>query len=245
MTPNLDGCTVVITRERRGELGRRLDDQGARVVHVPLIEVVDADPTSMEVAWSSDPDWLVVTSAAGADRVATEVVKRPRLRLAAVGEATAKRLEAHAGRPVDLVPRQQRADVLVEEFLRANDRAQRVLVAQADRAAPTVVDRLIAAGHDVTVAVAYSTRVRAPDRSDLDAIAGADAVVFASGSAALGWADAFGADAVAHLPKLVVAIGPTTAQVASESGLKVTHVAADHSLAGVIDELIRAWAVPG
>lgn len=244
MKPKLLGCTVVVTRERRGELGRLLDRQGANVVHVPLIEVVDADPHDLASAWSNDPDWLIVTSAAGADRVAGEVARRKGLRLAAVGGATARRLELLAGRPVDLVPGRQRADALVEEFIRANHDPQRVLVAQADRAAPTLVDRLVSAGHDVTAVVAYRTRVRTPDVVDRESISAADAVVFASGSAAQGWADAFGDGAAEALPPVVIAIGPTTADVAARFGLKITHVAADHSLAGVIDVLIRAWAVP-
>lgn len=245
MKPQLRGCTVVVTRERRGELGRLLDQQGAGVVHVPLIEVVDADPLDLASAWSKEPDWLIVTSAAGADRVADEVVRRPELRLAAVGDATARRLELHADRHVDLVPDRQRADALLEDFVRVNPEPQRVLVAQADRAAPTLVDGLVAAGHDVTAVVAYRTRARTPDLVDLESIAAADAVVFASGSAAQGWADAFGEGAADALPTVVIAIGPTTAEVATRSGLKITHVAADHSLAGVIDVLIRAWADPG
>jgi uroporphyrinogen-III synthase len=230
-----------VTREQRGELGRLLDAQGAAVVHVPLIEILDADPTLLAAAWVPQPDWVIVTSVAGAERVAADVATRPGIRLAAVGSATAQRLHELCGRPPDLVPDRQHATALVEDFVAVDDHPRRVLVAQADRAAPTLVDGLRAAGHEVTAVVAYRTLLRRPGTDDLGSIARADAVVFASGSAARGWADAV-RDPAAALPPIVVAIGPTTAAVAAESGLKVTNIAADHSIAGVIDELIDAWS---
>ena len=240
MTRPLTGCTVVVTREQRGELGRLLDVEGAEVIHVPLIEVVDADPTALADAWRPELDWVIVTSAAGADRVAAEVARRPQISLGAVGTATARRLEQRCGRPADLVPDRQLADALVEAFVARNEQPRTVLVAQADRAEPTLVDGLRAAGHEVRAVVAYRTLLRRPSADDLASIARADAVVFTSGSAALGWADVV-EDPAAALPSIVVAIGPTTAAVAVESGLKISHIAADHSLAGVIDELIDAW----
>nr|NKB41164.1 uroporphyrinogen-III synthase [Ilumatobacter sp.] len=127
MTQPLSGCTVVVTREQRGELGRLLEVQGAEVLHVPLIEVVDADPTALAEAWRSEPDWVIVTSAAGADRVAADVAARPGISLAAVGRATAVRLEQRCGRPVDLVPDHQLARALVAEFVARNDQPRRVL----------------------------------------------------------------------------------------------------------------------
>ena len=243
MNRPLDGCTVVVTREERGELGRLLDEQGADVVHVPMIEVVDADPTALCHAWKVEPDWVVVTSAAGADRIAADVIARPGVRIAAVGTATAERVVERCGRDVDLVPDRQLATALVERFVARNDRPCRVLVAQADRAAPTLVEALEAAGHDVTAVVAYRTVLRRPDSHELAVITGADAVVLTSGSAAEAWVAAVGGPP-AGAPPIVLAIGPTTASAAAKSGLKVTHVAADHSLAGVIAELIEAWGHP-
>lgn len=241
MSRPLRGCTVVVSREQRGELGRLLDDAGATVVHVPLIQVVDADPEKLADAWSSEPEWVAVTSVAGADRVAADVRARPGVRLAAVGTATARRLEEAAGRPVDLVPERQLAEELVREFRRRNPEPCRVLVAQADRAGATLVDGLREGGHDVTAVVAYRTLLRRPDLSELASVEGADATIFASGSAARAWAAAVGERASDALPPIVVAIGPTTAAAAASAGLAVTDVAADHSLTGVIETLVDAW----
>lgn len=246
MSGALHGCTVVVTRQTRGELGDRLAALGATVVHVPLIEVVDADPVDRDTlrnALRGPIDWLVVTSAAGADRVA-HIAHRHDVRLAAVGTATARRLESIARRAVDVVPDRQVAEVLVEEFARVQPTPSRVLIAQADRAADTLAVGLAAAGHDVDAVTAYRTVLRRPTPDEIAAIVRADAVAFASGSAAVGWAEALGPDAAVSLPPIVVAIGPTTAAAASDVGLKVTHESADHSLNGLVQTLVRAWRHP-
>lgn len=243
MTDPLEGCTVVVTREHRGELGRLLDLAGATVVHVPLIEIVDVDRERRErldAAIDGEPDWLIVTSAAGADRVG-RVERYPRIRLAAVGTATAARLADIADRPVDLRPTRQIASSLVEAFVSVVDAPQRVLIAQGDLADDALARALVAAGHEVDVHVAYRTLTRFPSDDERTAAAGADGVVFASGSSARAWAAAFGDATREQLPSIVVAIGPSTTAAAAESGLKITHEAAEHSLAGIIDELTEAW----
>jgi uroporphyrinogen-III synthase len=240
----LHGCTVVVTRERLGELGRLLTVADATVVHVPLIEVVDVDSAEQRVladALQQSPDWVVATSAAGAERIAPHILKESDVQLAVVGTATAQRLTQLTGRTVDLVPDAQLAVELVAAFNRVNPAPQRVVVAQADRAATVLADGLRENGHDVTVVTAYRTEVRHPADFDVQRIEAADAITFASGSAATSWAEALGRRASMLLPRLVVAIGPSTADAAAKSGLKVTHVAADHSLAGLIDMLTIAW----
>ena len=233
---------MLVTRERPGELAAMLTERGATVLHVPLIAVTDpADGGAALRAALADLDgfdWLVVTSAAGSERVAAAVAAAPGVELAAVGTATARVLEQAGGRPADLVPPVQRAEALVAAFVERVPAPQRILVAQADIAAPTLVDGLRSAGHDVTVVTAYRTVTVEPDRA---AIAAADAVLFASGSAVESWCRAFGHDT----PALVVAIGPTTAATADRLGLKLTAVAADHSLDGLVAELERVVADSG
>jgi uroporphyrinogen-III synthase len=233
---------VLVTRERPGELAAMLADRGATVVHVPLIaiaEPVDGGEALREaLSELAAFDWLVVTSAAGSERVADAAGEAPDVRLAAVGTATARVLEQRSGRPVDLVPSAQLATALVAAFVEQVTSPQRVLVAQGDLAAPTLVDGLRAAGHDVSVVTAYRTIALEPDRA---AVADADAVLFASGSAAENWCRHFGTAA----PPVVIAIGPTTAHAAARFGLKVTAAATDHSLDGLVAELERVVARTG
>lgn len=236
MTSPLAGRRVLVTRERPGELAALLTARGAVVVHVPLIEVVDTDDgAALRAALDhlDDHDWLVVTSAAGADRVAAAAAAVPSIRLATVGTATAASLAAGAGRPVDLVPAVQRGAALAAAFNEHQPTPQRVLVVQGDLAEPVVVDGLRAGGHHVTALVGYRTRSRVPDEADRTAARSADAVAFASGTAVVSWVEAFGSS----VPPVAVAIGPSTAAAAERLGLKLTGVAADHSLDGLVTEL--------
>jgi len=225
-----------VTRERPGELGRLLAERGADVVHVPLIAAADAPDGGAELAMCLDRveifDWVVVTSPMGAERVGEALGKRGDVSLAAVGTATAQRLAELAGRPVDLVPATQLAAALAVEFNDMATSPQHVLIAQADRAADTMSDALREGGHDVTVVTAYSTVLVEPDTA---AVARADVLVLASGSAAVSWVEALGT----ARPPIVAAIGPSTAAKANDLGLEVDGVAADHSLVGLVDEVIR------
>ncbi|TFH14318.1 MAG: uroporphyrinogen-III synthase [Acidimicrobiales bacterium] len=236
----LAGCCVIVTREHPGELASLLEARGATVIHVPLIQVVEpldsGEALTRELDRLGEFDWLVVTSPAGAERVGAAAADEPSVRLAVVGNATADVLAGAAGRPVDLVPATQRSQTLLEELCAVAAPAQRFLVAQADRAGDTLAAGLRRAGHEVTSVVAYRTVLCTPGPA---AIAGADAVLFASGSAAKAWFDALG-DTV---PPIVVSIGPTTSTVAEELGLKVTSTAADHSLGGLVSELERILSI--
>jgi len=234
VTGSLDGCRVLVTRERPGELATMLAARGATVVHVPLIEIVepaDGGSSLREALGQLDRyDWLIVTSPAGAERVATAVRSAPGVRLAAVGTATARALEVGSGRRVDVVPSVQRAGALAEQLIAGSTAVQRVLIAQADIAAPTLADSLRRAGHQVTTVTAYRTIA---NEAVGDAMPDADAVLFASGSSVESWCRAFGPVG----PPMRVAIGPSTAAVAEQFGLKLSSVAADHSLNGLVVEL--------
>lgn len=233
----LRGWHIATTRDTPGRLDSLLAQAGADVIHVPLIEVEPPsdDGRELDAALSrlGSFDWLVVTSHHGAAAVAETAARHPGVRLAAVGTRAAAVLSDVAGRPVDVVPDRQTAADLVAAL---SGHSGRVLVAQADRAEPTLVDGLDDLGFDVEAVVAYRTCLRSPTARELAALLGADAVVFASGSAAEAWAQAIGPVA----PRVVAAIGPTTAAAAERNGLKVTHVAADHSIGGLVDTITMA-----
>ena len=113
--------------------------------------------------------------------------------------------------------------------------ALNILLIQAANAEPTLADGLRARGVGVTVVAPYRTVAARINAGQQLAALSADAVLFTSGSAARAWADVFGDST----PPVVVAIGPQTAAVVTEAGLKVSVVAADHSLLGMILALER------
>ncbi|MGE0140820.1 MAG: uroporphyrinogen-III synthase [Ilumatobacteraceae bacterium] len=227
----LAGLTVVVTRpaEQAGALVRLLEEQGARAVVMPLIELVDvapADEIEAVVTGLGDTDWLVATSSRAARRVA-DAARRSPCRIAAVGRTTAAELPR-----VDLVPTDQSAVGLLGVFPAAPP-GGRAVVAQASGGAPTLVDGLIGRGwHTVRIDTHISRSVVPDARQRLAAMA-ADAVIFTSGSQARAWVEAFGTTA----PALIATLGRETGRNAEACGLKVDVVATDHSLSGVVRAL--------
>jgi len=228
----LAGRTVVITRpaEQAGETAALLSSFDAIPLVVPLIEVVD-DPPGMrrlEGLHAADFDWIVVTSPNGAARALTLVAPDvPRPRIAAVGSTTAEALPR-----CDLVPLNQSALGLLETFPSGPGR---VVVVQAVGAASTLVDGLREKAWDVVAVSPYRTQPVVPPEDQRRRALAADAVLFASGSAAKAWVEVFGSEA----PPVVVAIGEQTAAAATQAGLKISVVSADHSVYGMLVALSR------
>jgi uroporphyrinogen-III synthase len=229
----LAGQRIVVTRPaERGMLATLLRMQGAEVIELPLIGITEADDGGEALAAAladlASYDWLVVTSPAGAQRVASalEQTKPGAPLVAAVGTATGESL----GRSPDLVPSRQIAEALVDAFPHGHGK---VLLARAADARTVVPIGLRSKGWHVDDVVAYRTVIL--DYGPLPAeAAAADTVVFASGSQVRAWAQNFGT----VTPPVAVAIGPATAAVAAEVGIAITAVAHHHSLSGLVEAVI-------
>ena len=231
MSP-LAGRRVVVTRaaEQAGELVALLEGVGAIAVVVPLVEIV-AEPAAVDALAALNPaafDWLVVSSPNGARAYLAAHSSAP-LNVAAVGSTTAAALSS-GGLPVTLVPIDQRAEGLLAVFPAGSGR---VLLVQAVDAQPTMGAGLVRSGWQVTVISPYRSAPARPSAGQQLAVLSADAVLFTSGSAARAWVAVFGQTT----PPIVVAIGPQTAAAVEQAGLKVSLVAADHSLSGLVAAL--------
>jgi len=228
----LAGRRVVVTRaaEQADELVSLLEAEGAIAVVVPLIEIV-AQPVGAATLSALNPtdfDWLVVTSPNGARAFLDAHTTAP-IRVAAVGATTGVVLTA-GGLQMSLIPADQRALGLLAEFPAGSGH---VLLVQAVDAEPTLVAGLQEAGWQVTAVSPYRSAPAHLTASQQLTALKADAVLFASGSAARGWVGVLGQTT----PPIVVAIGPQTAAAAEQAGLKVSLVAADHSLPGLVAAL--------
>ncbi len=223
---------MVVTRaaDQADELASLLADHGAVAIVVPLIEIIP-EPVAAAALAALDPtdfEWLVVTSPNGARAYLAAHATAP-TNVAAVGTATAAVLTA-GGLPVTMVPIDQRAVGLLNVFPPGRGR---VLLVHAVDAEPTLASGLQGAGWQVTASSPYRSAPAHPSAGQLLAALSADAVLFASGSAARAWVGVFGLTT----PPLVVAIGPQTATAVEQAGLKVSLVAADHSLPGLVAAL--------
>lgn len=255
----LGGRRVVVTRpeEGSGTLASRLTDLGAEVFEVPLVATVDpADGgTALNraaVAWTQGHfDWLLLTSPTGARRFLAALPAeadppsagtRPgRSRIACIGPGTAAVMTA-AGLHVDLVPDRHVAEGMLEVFPSSPPQGGSVLFPRAAVGRDLIPEGLGAAGWSVELVEAYRTVPLDLDHANRAAIAGADAVVLTSSSAAQRLADALGADLGTGLPATVVCIGPVTAGTATTAGIGGVHVADVHSLDGLIDAVVSVLA---
>lgn len=234
MSGALAGRKVVITRaaEQADALAELLSAAGAVPVTVPLV-AIEPVPAEVERLASLEPaefEWLVVTSPNGSRAFMAAHHTAP-AHVAAVGTATAAVLTEH-GIAVSLVPTQQNAEGLLAEL--PADAAGSVLLVQAEAAETTVAQGLRDRHLQVTAVAPYRTVPVRPSAALQLAALSADAVLFASGSAARAWQAVFGA----ATPALVVSIGPRTTAAIEALGLKVNLEAADHSLSGLVDVLV-------
>lgn len=243
----LAGLQVVVTRaaEQAGALSSRLRRLGATAIELATIRIEGpADggaALDRALVALGDGDWLVLTSVNGARRVLERVLDGRRLagvRIAAIGPATAAVLAA-AHLPPDLVPHRYVAESLLDAFGgRPAGGRGRVVLARAAVARDTLPDGLRALGWQVEVVEAYRTVASDLDPATVEAAARADVACFTAPSTF----ERFVAHAgVGGLPPVVACIGPVTAAAVRAAGVEPTVVAAEHTVSGLVDELVH-WA---
>ena len=256
---------VVVTRQAdaAGSLVEALEARGMRAWHVPATMTVppaDAAPLDAAIEGLGDADWLVVTSARAVESIrGRETWLRvwpraaPRVRVAAVGPATARALQA-AGIDVHVQPAGGNAADLLQAL--RHDAGpldgRRVVWPHADIADASWLATLEQAGALVIAPVAYCTvdvpvgtlqpLCRAVDERTLDA------VTFCSPSSAQSIARAF-ADRTLHAladRAVVAAIGKTTAAALERLGARPDVISSVPEPAALADQLARRLAVsPG
>ena len=235
-TRPLSGWRVLVPRPcgAAAPAAAELRSVDAVPVCVPLIRIrPPADGGSALRAAAAEVhtyDWVIATSAPGADRLLAEVGDPSRLRaVAAIGPATAGRF-ASAGRAVDLLARRYVAEGLLEEF--ADILPARALLARAAQAREVLPAGLRDLGWEVDVVAAYRTeRVRLSEAEKL-AVLACDALLFTSPSVVQSYCE--------QLPPprgLVASIGPVTSAAARERSLRVDVEAAEYTISGLITEL--------
>ncbi len=223
-------------------LADALREAGAEPVVLPVIEVVDPEAGGPALAAALDDvaayDWLVVTSANGAERVLAGLRDARSLggvSVAAIGPGTAAAL-AEGNVVADLVPERFVAEGLLEAFPEGDGR---VLLARAAVARDVLPEGLTAKGWTVDVVDAYRTLPTTPDPAVLDDVAGADAITFTSSSTVTRFLEIAGAD---RLPPVVACIGPITAATARDAGLTVDVEASEHTIPGLVAALVEHFA---
>jgi uroporphyrinogen III methyltransferase / synthase len=255
----LFGRRIVVTRARAqaGELSAELEGLGAEVREFPTIEVKppeDFGPLDEGISSLDSFDWLIFTSVNGVEAFVNRLRHRgsdlravPRgAKVAAIGPATAESLEK-VGLRVDVVPREFRAEALIDAVAGESLAGKRVLIPRAKVAREILPERLREAGAEVFVPPAYETVPSAEGKDQLARDLGSgriDCVTFTASSTVDNFVSAFGPDESARLLSgtRVVCIGPITADTARGHGLRVDAEAAEYTIPGLVDAVVDLFA---
>lgn len=263
----LFGRRILVTRPRdqAAEMSELIESLGGEAIEAPMIRIVPPeDYTALDEACRQIGtfDWLVFSSANAVEAFMTRLLASPldlralsTVKLCAVGPATTERL-ARYGLKVDLVPAEYRAEAIAHAFSQSGDvRGLSVLIPRADIGREIVGDELRRQGAQVTEVVAYRTQVVDPEREGEPDVYRMlldhqlDVVTFASASSVRSFVRAFGADQAADLLRqvAVAAIGPVTAQAASQYNIDTSIMPAQYTVPALVDAIVQHFqkkAVP-
>lgn len=250
----LAGRRVVITRPREQavEWRQKLEALGASVLELPLIRVSkEINPGTLTEVFQElgGYEWIIFTSTNGVkyffeefDRVHNDIRAFGLMRIAVVGEATAAAVRERHLR-VEVQPKKANAEELARALIEreAMDSAK-VLVVTGNRNREALVPMLEKARAIVDCLPVYKTEeadlARDPVAGDFRT-RGADAILFASPSAAQSFFDQAGAlklGAKAKRP-LAGSIGPSTTATMKQLGLPVDFEAPEATLDSLIGAL--------
>lgn len=254
----LFGRRVVVTRARAqaGELSAELEALGAEVYEFPTIEIVpprDFGPLDAAIRDLDSFGWLVFTSVNGVDAFVERLRRHGldlravprRAKVAAIGPATAERLE-EIGLRVNIVPEEYRAEALIEALDPASLAGERVLIPRAKVAREVLPVKLREAGAEVVVPPAYESVPSSEGREGLAERLEAgeiDCVTFTASSTVENFVGAFESDTVRLLSGTRVAcIGPITADTARRKGIQVDVEASEYTIVGLVEAVVELFA---
>ncbi len=257
----LAGRRVIVSRarEQAGKLSVELRALGAVVEEIPFIEIrppASFAPLDEALRNHTGYDWLILTSVNGVHALAARMAELKlaaaellHLKLAAIGPATRKAAE-ELGLRVDVMPETYVAEAVVGS-LRDQVRGKRVLLVRAKVARDVIPVELRGAGADVEVREAYETVTPERSREILLAVLNSrerpDLITFTSSSTvknflALLHPGAGSADAT--ILKLLegvclASIGPVTSATLRELGLPVHLEAAQYTIPGLVQAIVK------
>lgn len=248
----LFGKRILVTRARAQAepFLRMLEEEGAEVIEFPVIEIFP--PASYEAldnaaARVRDYDWIVFTSVNGVTKFFERLLNSGKdvrelygIRIAAIGEVTAKEIEKKGIR-VELIPGEYRAEGLIEKFGRENIKGKRILIPRAKEARDVLPAALREMGAIVDVVTAYETKkpgkgVSAKIKKMLDRNM-IDAVTFTSSSTVRNFLSIFPGFRQARGKPALACIGPITEKTLRDAGYKAQITSGDYTVEKLAREI--------
>ena len=249
----LFGQRILITRARdqADELVGALRALGAETIELPTIAIQDPEdwsPLDHAVQTAGSYDWIVFTSVNGVKkfilRMASTGVDIRSLggaKLCAIGPATAGELQRRLLH-VDKVPREYRAEGVLEAFSGEVLEGKRFLIPRAKVARDVLPEELRKRGAHVDVVEAYRTVLPADSAEraqEIFARRRPTLMAFTSTSTVENLLRVFPGDPAATFQNITVAsIGPITSETLRRHGLKVDIEALEYTVAALVDAIV-------
>ncbi len=258
----LKGKTVMITRQRAQakEMTEMLESLGASVIHCPTIKIIEPDSwAALDAAIEkiNTYDWVVFTSANGAEFFFRRLAERrkegvpsiARLRVCAIGPATAKAIDA-AGVRVDVTATDSKAEGALRAIIEhaggeEKMKGLRLLIPRARIAREVLPSELARLGAEVDAVETYQTvkpdiNIKVVIR--LFAEGRIDAITFTSSSTVSNFARLVGASDLSNLLHgvLIACIGPVTAQTAIEHNLEKIVQPEAYNSPALVETIVRS-----
>ncbi len=253
----LFGKRVAVTRaaERAESMSARLRALGADVVEIPTIQIRKLPVAGEQLEWLRNLDRyddLILTSAAAVDiffellkSVGRDARALAGLRLAAIGAATARHLDAYGIRP-DLCPADFVAESLLADLAAQDMQGRRVLLPRSGKARAVVVERLEELGAVVDELKIYEPTPAETSYEEIRTVLDTppDFITFTSSSTVENFIRILGEDDFTKRKQEIRAasIGPVTSKTLRRHGIEPIVESERHTAGGLIDAM-EAWAI--
>jgi uroporphyrinogen III methyltransferase/synthase len=242
----LFGKRVLVTRalEQAGDFTKILEKHGAEPIAFPTIKTT-APPSWKELDRAikklSGYDWAIFTSVNGVKyffdrlyKLGYDIRELKGVKICAIGPMTAKAV-TNLGIKVDLMPKEFKAEGVLEALGKRKIRGKKFLLARAMVAREILPDEIRRLGGKIDVAAAYRTVKPAKEAGELKALlleGGVDIVTFTSSSTVTNFVAMFKRKELPELLKgcTIAAIGPITAATAKGYGIKVDIMPKDYTI---------------
>ena len=255
----LSAHTVLVTRsvEQSTTFSNLLIEQGAKIVEMPTLEIFppsDWGELDQAIAQIKTYDWLILTSANAVDYFFDRFISQGQdlrtlanCKIAVVGKKTARFLNARGFIP-DFMPPEFVADSLIDHFPTSIAGLKLLFPRVESGGREVLVKSFTAAGAIVNEVAAYQSVC--PTTADAMAIAALKSgqitiVTFASSKTVQHFhqlvQSAIGPDWTAILNNISIAsIGPQTSKTCQELLGRVDVEAAEYTLEGLVDAIVRS-----
>jgi uroporphyrinogen III methyltransferase/synthase len=248
--------SIVVTRPTKQAKGlcRALAQEGAEIIEAPAIEI--APPESYQklddaLERIGDYDWIIFTSINGVEafmkrlfELSKDVRALAGVKLCAIGPKTAGRLQDY-GLIVDYLPDDYVSEAILTGFSTEDLSNQRFLLPRADLARDLLEEGLAELGATVDNVIAYRTIQGAGNEELADRLVAGDVdlITFTSSSTVDNLIKGLGDNYQELLKDVEIAcIGPITAKTAEGYGLKVTIIAKEYTIEGLLAAIKKYYS---